>query len=67
MGLKLYTSGCISLNNDVTTLYMDIKDTNEEKDVTDFSCVWIFNYLALKLNSHAGDYEDYSIRACDAV
>ena len=39
MGLKLYTSGCISLNNDVTTLYMDIKDTNEEKDVTDFSCV----------------------------
>lgn len=53
------------VSNDVATLYLNIKDTKEEKDVTDFSCVWIFNYWALK--SHGGDYEDYCIRACDAV
>jgi hypothetical protein len=39
MGLKLYTGGCMRVNNDVATLYLNIKDTKEEKDVTDFSCV----------------------------
>jgi len=39
MILKLYTSGCIPVNNVVTTLYLNINDTKEEKDITDFSCV----------------------------